>query len=491
MEAPASTHTRSDDTPIVTHARSLKRKHRPDDRPVAVREDADARQGTPRQPVRVKEEQFRSPVPEKSPVLTRKETLDLDTLGGTIETPRKRRRMEEIMRLSQHGRLRAPALLNLRHERSTSLPVEVKYSFNGKFFPTVEQVLDDRAISEPAGAIVPSFRKPEEDGVEKRQPGNVLRPLSTNVPVLPRTDDGTRRSKSRKNDDRGGRHVPSVAEDGEAIVTLTGKHAKSTKQATRRTPARTAKKSPEAKRDAEGRLRSLLEEQSPTKKPLSAIMTPASIRQSLPPATAPSRSTARPKDRDPKRARPDDEPLRARPLARLGLEDFKINPAHNQNLDYAFAESVRTRDGKRCLPNCTKPECCGDKFRKIVAIGGALPGPAAGLFSSSQEGDGDDDERLADHLGDDHRARLGRMSDAERTELLLQAHAKQAADTFGKHRQAFVRRTSPAGYWRTDMPSTQEMEQDRAEAGKMERAKVEERYAEAMREGGRWLFRDE
>ncbi|TKA56091.1 hypothetical protein B0A49_10840 [Cryomyces minteri] len=103
IEAPASTQPQSDDTPIVTHARSLKRKHRPDDRPIAVHEDADARQGTPHPPVRVKEEQLSSPVPEKSPVLARKETLDLDTLGGTIETPRKRRRMEEIMRLSQHG----------------------------------------------------------------------------------------------------------------------------------------------------------------------------------------------------------------------------------------------------------------------------------------------------------------------------------------------------------------------------------------------------
>jgi hypothetical protein len=41
------------------------------------------------------------------------------------------------------------------------------------------------------------------------------------------------------------------------------------------------------------------------------------------------------------------------------------------------------------------------------------------------------------------------------------------------------------------MPTTQEVEEDRKAARKMERHKVEEMYREAMRPGGRWTFRDE
>jgi hypothetical protein len=41
------------------------------------------------------------------------------------------------------------------------------------------------------------------------------------------------------------------------------------------------------------------------------------------------------------------------------------------------------------------------------------------------------------------------------------------------------------------MPSTQEAEQDRARAHEIYLQKVEERWREAMRDGGRWLFRDE
>ncbi len=187
-------------------------------------------------------------------------------------------------------------------------------------------------------------------------------------------------------------------------------------------------------------------------------------------------------------AQPDDEPFRARPLRRLGLEHFKINPSYNQGLDYAFVETVRNRDQRQCLPGCTRPECCGDKFRKLLKIGGAPTPQRPGLWDSSQL---DDDQRLLEeYLGDD-RGRLSTMSTEEKDELLIQAKTKQFADKHGKHRHAYERRTTPPGFWRTDMPTTQETEEDREKAKEMERRKVEERYREAMRPGGRWMFRDE
>ena len=68
---------------------------------------------------------------------------------------------------------------------------------------------------------------------------------------------------------------------------------------------------------------------------------------------------------------------------------------------------------------------------------------------------------------------------------------QQFADRFGKHRQRFERRTTPPGFWRTEMASTQEEAADRAEAKRMEREEVERRWRDAVGGGGRWIFRDE
>ena len=190
-------------------------------------------------------------------------------------------------------------------------------------------------------------------------------------------------------------------------------------------------------------------------------------------------------------ATPEHEPLRAQPLHRLRLDDFKINPDHNQGKDFAFNEVVRNRNQRKCLPNCTKPECCGDKFHKIVQMGGWTGPQTHGLWDSSPLDERDEEDRLLqDHLGTSS-ASLARMSESERATLLTEAKAKKLANEFGRHRQNFERPSSPAGFWRTDMPTTQEAEADREEARKAERGKVEERYREALRGHGRWKFRDE
>ena len=189
---------------------------------------------------------------------------------------------------------------------------------------------------------------------------------------------------------------------------------------------------------------------------------------------------------------PDDEPLRARPLNRLGPDHFKINPDYNQGLDYAFNEVVRNHEQRKCLPGCTKDNCCGSKFRKLVEIGG-LPTPrTSGLWSSSPPEHAEADQRLlAEYLGDDNHGRLAQMSEPEKRDLLLDAKTRYFADKHGRHRQAYERRSTPPGFWRTDMPTTQEVAEDRESARKMERRRVEEMYREAMRAGGRWMFRDE
>jgi DNA repair protein endonuclease SAE2/CtIP C-terminus len=185
--------------------------------------------------------------------------------------------------------------------------------------------------------------------------------------------------------------------------------------------------------------------------------------------------------------------LRDRPLHQLTLEDFKINPDYAKGSDFAFAETVRNQDQRRCLPGCTRQECCGLTFRKAIELGG-IPTPASSksriFWNSSQEQGDEEQQLLEDYVGDD-RVRLHKLTPEERCELVTQARIKQFADKHGRHRQAFERRATPPGFWRTDMPTSQELEQDREEARKKEREQVEERYREAKRGKGKWVFRDE
>ena len=182
---------------------------------------------------------------------------------------------------------------------------------------------------------------------------------------------------------------------------------------------------------------------------------------------------------------PEHEPLRARPLDRLRIENFKLNPAHG---DYAYHESIRKHDEKQMASGCTDRNClrCKD-MRKFIENSGYTNVPG-------QKNTEETDRRLIeDYLGDgdNSRRRVEKMSTEERKQILLQAKTKQFADKFGKHRSHFGRAPSPVDFWNTDFPSTQEHERNREAARLREREKVEEMYWEASRKGGRYVFADE
>jgi hypothetical protein len=97
---------------------------------------------------------------------------------------------------------------------------------------------------------------------------------------------------------------------------------------------------------------------------------------------------------------------------------------------------------------------------------------------------------LKEFLGDNaHKIR--NMSKAEKDETLLQARTRELANKHGKHRHAYERRQSPPGFWRLDFPSTQEERDDRRKIEQHEQVLVAQRYGEAMRPGGAYVFRDE
>ncbi|KKZ59195.1 hypothetical protein EMCG_05443 [[Emmonsia] crescens] len=214
-----------------------------------------------------------------------------------------------------------------------------------------------------------------------------------------------------------------------------------------------------------------------------------SARQFPLPASRSLRSSAgAPQSRTDDEVLPEDEPFRARPLHRLGFEHFKLNLERNQGLDYAFDEVVRRKDLRKCLPGCFRPECCGKGFRAMAKLKGF--GTAGNDDVSLEHLDQEDRQVLDEYLGD-NKIVLKTMTEKELRELLLDARTRHLANQFGKHRHVHERARSPPGFWRTDMPSTQELERDREEARRTEQEKLAERYREAMRPGGLWRFADE
>jgi hypothetical protein len=347
-------------------------------------------------------------------------TQDLDEIGDTIRTPMKRKAY-----------------------RDTNAGNTWDSNNSIKHVPHSKHITPDRQTSQHS----------------------VLQPVDGNARTVVDPDE---RHHTKHEKDLERHAIPSLAEDGEDVAS----HA---------TP-RPSKKGA-SDRPAQRCLENLLERSAPSRSPLSASKKAAGsitttedtapqgdLMPIIPSQTAP--------DID-----PDDEPYRARPLRCLGLEHFKINPARNQGLDFAYDTVVRKKDDRKCISGCTRPGCCGDRFRAMARLGG-LPG-------RSGAGKEEEDQRiLQEYLGEDTQL-LQTLKGQDRENLLVEARARALANQYGRHRHTHQRAQSPPGFWRTDMPDTQDEESDREAAERLEREKVEERYREAMRPGGLWTWADE
>lgn len=325
-----------------------------------------------------------------------------------------------------------------------------------------------------------------------RQPSqqpSVLQPVDGNARTVDSggQDSGAKRRKRSA--------ISRLAEDGEeeGRDMGTGKRPPENTSAMEMEPRKTKSVGNITQR----RLHDLLEGSMPSKSPLwspnrNENATPQSKRRLLE-SSLPGQISLQPNNNfttqtDPNDdfpdARPQDEPFRAIPLHRLNLNHFKINPARNQGLDFAYDAVVRKKDERKCLPGCTRPGCCGDKFRDIVRLGGFTGAPAG----AGQE---ESDRRiLEEYLGDDKHL-IDKLSGQDRENLLVEARTRVLANKYGRHRPRHQRARSPVGFWRTGMPDTQELEADREAARQMEQEKIEERYREAMRPGGMWTWADE
>lgn len=176
-------------------------------------------------------------------------------------------------------------------------------------------------------------------------------------------------------------------------------------------------------------------------------------------------------------------PLRQRQMDTLRPEDFKPNPSYNDGLTYIYDEVVRGREARSALSGCTDLNCCGKTFRSFAKAERSTIGPSVTTRA-------EDIKLLENYLGDD-AYKLGSMTRDEKEETWLLAKTWELASKFGRHRQRYTRMPSPPGFWMVEFPSTQERAEERRQAEDIQKALVNERYREAMRPGGRWLFRDE
>lgn len=175
--------------------------------------------------------------------------------------------------------------------------------------------------------------------------------------------------------------------------------------------------------------------------------------------------------------------LRHKPMSELRLDDFKVNPSSNEGHDFAYSEVVRDKDDRAALRGCTDMHCCGKHFRALALS--QRPNPPLTAEQRQEE-----QKLLEGYLGE-FAYRLASMTKDERAELWIEAKTEELANKYGRHRHRFSRMQSPPGFWNADFPDTQELAADKEEALRREKRTIAERYREAMRPGGMWLFRDE
>lgn len=410
-----------------------------------------------------------------------------------------------------------------------------------------------RPYPTPVTAASNAYRTPQGHRKQERRKAElaspILQPIDPNAQILPRTSEETpyrKRPVPPSRRDRGAAHVPALAEDGEDLFAMTPsrpapKDGINAKQTNLKSAANKIAKAPDLHR----RLGTLLTEPSPaksvlrskdfdltglfppTKTPSSRLGHDATFQTLTTPLSVPfrrpnskdqmdsrsvqstlngeanipdlknnsaqatvKRLTPEPVSRkiliptnDPQDARLEDEPLRARPLHRLSIEDFKISPAYN---DYTFREPIRTSDEKRAVGGCTDRHCdrCKDQLIFVEKSGYQT------LRKPGESADEADQRILEAFVGFDTR-RLEIMSNEERTKMLWQAKHKEFANQYGKHRQAFSRSREVPGLWDVDFPTTQKEKENREAALSIYREKLEERYFEALKPGGKYVFADE
>ncbi|KXT05938.1 hypothetical protein AC578_355 [Pseudocercospora eumusae] len=463
----------SDFEPIFVSARCLKRKR--------GRSPA----GTP--PRRIKQE-HQSPIniielssdPIAAAGLAHQSSVnstysDLDRPLIPIITPRIPRRVQDLQAraTSEEARRPMPRLNRNSSSRSDGGLVDQTSRFEPDEAGSNSRAT--RLLHQKAGGCA-TERPSRTARLSGRGTIEALQQISPNVPIVPRSKDSAAKAKTKAKRTGPASHAELLSEASDISSQVS---------------SRLSKPQPVSAVEAEDQLEDMLNEPATERTPTLLKKPPQRNQQAAASTHLPTpvsgvkrrsplkrRSPVKGNNDSPPPIDPEDEPLRLRDVRSLKLDDFKINPKY-QGTDHAFADTLRGRDQRRGLHACTRADCCGGALAKVIAMGGnALSGKT-------------DEQALDMYLGPQWRDIFSKFNAQKRKETITQAHAHCFANQHGKHRQAFERRSTPPGFWRTDFPTTQEEEEDRKKAQEMERRTVEERYREAIAGGGRWIFRDE
>lgn len=436
-----------------------------------------------------------------------------DALHPLPDVHTRKRKRTATNSQSQPTRSDAEQSTTVKNEPMSSSPVHPSVPSLGLPLPSTQD-LDEvgDTVQTPTKHRARREAHWENSPAKQRSGGNHRRQLllsnsSQQPPILQPVDGNARASRSlgqspgiKRGKKAGQRALTLLAEDGDFAEPGSNHH----KQRSRDTLTdHTAPPKPTADgRNTQHRLRGLLDGSTPTKSPLASTKSITGAKA----AHCPTGDTAKQKmprnDQHSLRhlahshgpvtesgsqvcpeVRPEEEPYRSLPLHRLNIDHFKINPARNQGLDYAYDTVVRKKDERKCISGCTRAGCCGDRFRALARLGG-LP------QKSATEQEVEDQRVLEEFVGND-RHLLDGLNAQDRENLLVEARARTLANQYGRHRHNHQRARTPPGFWRTEMPDTQELRSDRETAQRLEREKVEERYREAMRPGGLWVWADE
>ncbi|KAL3433159.1 DNA repair protein endonuclease SAE2/CtIP C-terminus-domain-containing protein [Aspergillus tetrazonus] len=422
------------------------------------------------QPILVKSETLSSsPLMAQSPQPGPSGTQDLDDIGDTIVTPTKKIRFysDQGYNITSENSLTTSKLASGRHA-----PLRNRTARANRTASNVLQPVDGNLRNLSAGQMA-NKKRTENLGSSTRisslaEDGDETRPLPWRRVIESPQSDAKARDSSRV------LRLSNLLEG--APPTSPTLQTKSTTNASATTPGRTSHNS----------VRNNLKTASSEANAISTITLATSDSPRRHPKTRGAENNSgklQPQSgcSSQNETIPDEKPCRARPLHQLGLEDFRINPDYNNGLNYAYDEVVRKRDERKHASGCTRPGCCGEKFSAMARFG--IPLDVPGKATS-------DREILEEYLGEDMN-KIDTLNSKICDNLLVEAKTRVFANRFGKHRHQHHRSGTPPGFWRTEMPGTQELEEDREEAGRLEREKVQERYREAMRPGGLWKFADE
>ncbi|OTB09248.1 hypothetical protein M426DRAFT_316536 [Hypoxylon sp. CI-4A] len=448
----------SSDTPVVVSERSLrKRKH-----------DGDAAESLV--PARIKAEDGSDPLITGEHLhFEPHESIDFDVEGGRVSTPRKR-----IKTIIANGGL----LISDITERSQSPTSD---SRSGGQDGTMRGLVGRDKNDESAENTEPSHK-------HQGDRSSALTPLNRNIiQRRPETSYVKKRASSPQ-------RISVLAEDGDCGETpraVTEKRPKSGRLSNLLNGSPMYDAASPSLSNHVNRIRPLrlseiemperreLPWNKPRSKKLDEAAHPTTLETLNTKRTSTNNSTKRTyDDRATGSVAKSTRPLRERPKSELGINDFKVNPTVNEGYDYAFTDVVRGKSERAGLVGCVQEGCCGETFRLQARAQRPQTGPS------------DFQVLLEKHLGDE-AWKLSTMAKEEKEELWVEAKMRELADAHGRHRHRFHRAASPVGFWRVEFPSTQEEMQDKEQAAKMSRQIVEDRYREAMRPGGRWLFRDE